>query len=126
MAVTVWLAHWSQERPEEQERPYYVIVLAAFVAAAVVLSLQRSIFAFYSMAKVKKGVTDVMHCGGGGTGGVEVLREWKRGLCNLGSFDRNPNPNPYGMLRNVPAPISTVSSTRLVPAPPQNNVSRNK
>ena len=72
MAVTVWLAHWSQQRPEEQERPYYVIVLAAFVAAAVVLSLLRSIFAFYSTVKVKKGVTDVMHCGDGGTARVEM------------------------------------------------------
>ena len=54
MAVTVWLAHWSQKRPGEQERPYYVIVLAAFTAAAVVLSLLRAILAFYSMVKVKK------------------------------------------------------------------------
>lgn len=58
MAVTVWLAHWSRQIAEEQERSYYVIVLAAFAAAALVVSILRAILTLYSMVKVSRGGVD--------------------------------------------------------------------
>lgn len=54
MAVTVWLAHWSRQSAKEQERSYYVIVLAVFAAAALVVSLLRAILTLYSLVKVGK------------------------------------------------------------------------
>lgn len=54
MAVTVWLAHWSRQSAEEQERSYYVIFLAIISAAALVVSLLRAILTLYSLVKVGK------------------------------------------------------------------------
>ena len=52
MVVTVWLATWSGKSPEEQKRSYYIEVMAALVAAAIVVSLLRSVLAFSSLVKV--------------------------------------------------------------------------
>lgn len=58
---------------------------------------QATRYLFLSVAE-KYTPPVVMYCGGGGTlilsvAGVEARRGWRRGLCDLGSFDRSPNPN---------------------------------
>ncbi|CAM9967371.1 unnamed protein product, partial [Ectocarpus sp. 12 AP-2014] len=51
MGVTVWLARWSRQSEEEQDRSRYVIVLALLTAAAVVVSLFRAVLTFFSLVK---------------------------------------------------------------------------
>ncbi|CAM9767000.1 unnamed protein product, partial [Ectocarpus sp. 12 AP-2014] len=51
MGVTVWLARWSSQSEEEQNRSRNVIVLALLSAAAVVVSLFRAVLTFFSLVK---------------------------------------------------------------------------
>ncbi|CAN0142706.1 unnamed protein product [Ectocarpus sp. 6 AP-2014] len=51
MGVTVWLARWSRQSEEEQDRSRNVIVLALLSAAAVVVALSRAVLAFFSLVK---------------------------------------------------------------------------
>ncbi|CBN77890.1 multidrug resistance-associated protein-like protein [Ectocarpus siliculosus] len=51
MGVTVWLARWSRQSEEEQDRSRNVIVLALLTAAAVVVSLFRAVLTFFSLVK---------------------------------------------------------------------------
>ncbi|CAN0455405.1 unnamed protein product, partial [Ascophyllum nodosum] len=60
MVVTVWLATWSGKSPEEQKRSYYIEVMAALVAAAIVVSLLRSVLAFSSLVKASHRLHDRM------------------------------------------------------------------
>lgn len=52
MAVTVWLAQWSSQDEVTQGENRYPILLATFAAAAIVISLARSIITFFSLVKV--------------------------------------------------------------------------
>lgn len=53
MAVTVWLARWSRQTKEEQQRHIYVVVLALLAVAAVLMSLFRAVLTFFSLVKVQ-------------------------------------------------------------------------
>ena len=52
MAVTVWLARWSRQGAEEQDRNRNVAILVILTASALVVSLLRSVLAFFSLVKV--------------------------------------------------------------------------
>ncbi|CAM9996930.1 unnamed protein product, partial [Ectocarpus fasciculatus] len=54
MGVTVWLARWSRQSKEEQDRSRYVIVLALLTVAAVVVSLFRAVLTFFSLVKASQ------------------------------------------------------------------------
>ena len=54
MGVTVWLARWSQQTEEEQDRGRYVVALAVLTAGAVLVSLFRAILTFFSLVRVRK------------------------------------------------------------------------
>ena len=53
MGVTVWLARWSQQTEEEQDRGRYVVALAVLTAGAVSVSLFRAILTFFSLVRVR-------------------------------------------------------------------------
>ena len=52
MGVTVWLARWSRQSEEEQNRVRYVAILVLLTASALAVSLLRSVLAFSSLVKV--------------------------------------------------------------------------
>ncbi|CBN77893.1 conserved unknown protein [Ectocarpus siliculosus] len=60
MGVTVWLARWSRQSEEEQDRSRNVIVLALLTAAAVVVSLFRAVLTFFSLVKASHRLHDRM------------------------------------------------------------------
>ncbi len=53
MGVTVWLARWSRQTEEEQNRRHYVVVLAVLAAGAVLVSMFRAILTFFSLVRVR-------------------------------------------------------------------------
>lgn len=53
MAVTVWLARWSRQSTEEQNRNHYVGILVILTASALAVSLLRSVLTFSSLVKVR-------------------------------------------------------------------------
>lgn len=87
MAVTVWLARWSRLDKKEQERPYYVYVLALLAFAAVVLSLFRAVLAFYSLVKVHT----VQHIE---VSTYEIIKYWQVNTSH-GSFIASRNKIPF-------------------------------
>lgn len=55
MSVTIWLAKWSRESKEEQQRTRYVAVLVVLTLAATSVSLLRAVVTFASLVKVSGG-----------------------------------------------------------------------
>ena len=53
MGVTVWLARWSRQTAEEQDRKRYVVTLTVLAAGAVLVSLFRAILTFSSLVRVR-------------------------------------------------------------------------
>eukprot|EP00752_Nemacystus_decipiens_P006704 g6027.t1 len=60
MGVTVWLARWSRQSEEEQDRKRYVIVLALLAVAAVFVSLFRAVLTFFSLVRASHRLHDRM------------------------------------------------------------------
>lgn len=56
IAVTVWIARWSEQGEQEQEREVYIVTLTILALGAVVVSIVRSVFAFFAMVRVRSGV----------------------------------------------------------------------
>lgn len=54
LAVTLWIAWWSQQSDEDQRHPYYVGVLGVLTAAALVVSIFRSLLTFYCLLTVRR------------------------------------------------------------------------
>lgn len=52
IGVTVWLARWSRQTEEEQDRRRYVVVLGLLTVAAVAVSLLRAIVTFFCLVQV--------------------------------------------------------------------------
>lgn len=53
MSVTVWLAKWSRQSEEEQQRGRYLLVLVLLTVAAVVVSLLRALVTFINLVRVR-------------------------------------------------------------------------
>eukprot|EP00903_Cladosiphon_okamuranus_P016201 g14950.t2 len=51
IGVTVWLARWSRQSEEDQDRRRHVVGLALLTVAAVVVSLFRAVLTFFSLVK---------------------------------------------------------------------------
>lgn len=52
IGITVWLAWWSNQNEEEQDRKFYIVTLLVLTLIAVVVSIIRSVLAFFAMIKV--------------------------------------------------------------------------
>lgn len=52
IAVTVWIALWSDQDEEEQGRMFYVSTLAFLAVAAVLVAVTRSVLVFFALVKV--------------------------------------------------------------------------
>lgn len=55
IGVTVWIAWWSEQSKEEQDRTFYIFTLVILVLAAIIVSGIRSVLAFFAMVKVSTG-----------------------------------------------------------------------
>lgn len=56
VAITVWIARWSEQGKQEQEREVYIVTLTILALGAVVVSIVRAILAFFAMVRVSSGV----------------------------------------------------------------------
>lgn len=52
MGVTVWIARWSDQSEEEQDRSFYIVTLAVLALAAVIISVLRAVLTFFALVKV--------------------------------------------------------------------------
>lgn len=52
MCVTIWLAEWSRQTKEMQQRPRYLTVLVLFTLAAAVVSGLRAFITLSSLVNV--------------------------------------------------------------------------
>ena len=52
MLVTIWLAEWSRQTFEEQQRTRYLTVLVLLTLAAIIVSLLRAVITFASLVTV--------------------------------------------------------------------------
>lgn len=55
MAVTVWIARWSQKSGEEQKRKVYVGTLIILTLGTVVVSVFRAALSFFALVRVSSG-----------------------------------------------------------------------
>ncbi|CAM9672778.1 unnamed protein product, partial [Sphacelaria rigidula] len=60
IAVTVWIARWSEQGEQEQEREIYIVTLTILALGAVVVSVVRSVFAFFAMVRASHRIHDRM------------------------------------------------------------------
>lgn len=52
LSATVWLAKWSRQSKEEQQRTSYITVLVLLTLATMVVSFFRDVVTFASLVKV--------------------------------------------------------------------------
>ena len=52
MLVTIWLAEWSRQTFDEQQRTHYLTILVLLTLAAIMVSLLRAVITFASLVTV--------------------------------------------------------------------------